>query len=99
MNGRLKTAAEVAEQQKLEHSNRGLLKTMLAGSAGLGAGTGAGYLAVKGIDALARHGGGQGIPADAAVRTIGPLAGAGLGMALASWQAHQQDMVNRARQS
>jgi hypothetical protein len=91
MIGRLKTAEET------ERGNRQLLKTMLAGTLGVGAGTGAGYLGVRGADALMRRGGGAGIPVDSVARVIGPVAGAGLGLALGSWQAHQQEMMRRGQ--
>lgn len=96
MIGRLKTAAEIAADEQQQRP--GLLRPMLAGAAGLGVGTGAGYAAMRGIDALSRRSGGAGIPHNTLFHTIAPLATGGLGMALASWQAHQQEMMKRDRQ-
>lgn len=86
------------EQKKLEVSNREHLKGILGGSLGLGAGTIAGYAGMKGIDTALRHGGGQGIPPESIAKWIIPLATGGMGMAMGSWQAHQQGMMNRGSQ-
>jgi len=103
MIGRLKTAAEVIAgndkalaKQELAARNRAVLKSIGAGTLGLGAGTVAGYLGTKGVDALLRRGGGAGIPPAAAARWIAPIAVGGMGMAMGSWQAHQQEMMRRA---
>jgi len=97
MIGRLKTAEEIAEHERLENSNRAVLKAILGGSLGVGAGTAAGYLGMRGADALSKKFTGQGIPAGHVARYIAPLARGGLGMALGSWQAHQQELMNRDR--
>jgi hypothetical protein len=96
---RLKTAEEVARQKKLEDGNREVLKAILGGSLGIGAGTAAGYLGMRGADAVSRHLTGHGIPADSIGRLIVPMASGGLGMALGSWQAHQQELMNRGRKN
>lgn len=97
MIGRLKTAEEIAEQKRLEHGNRAVMKAILGGSLGIGAGTAAGYLGMRGADALARRTVGHAIPHDSIARYIVPAASGGLGMALGTWQAHQQELMNRDR--
>jgi hypothetical protein len=96
---RLKTAAEVAREKELEGSNKAVLKAILGGSLGLGAGTAAGYLGMRGADAVSRRLTGQAIPHDTIGRILVPLASGGLGMALGSWEAHQKELMNRGRQN
>lgn len=72
------------------------LKHLGAGVVGYGVGTAAG----RGVGhLLSKADAGGLVPGARAARVVGPLAGAGLGVAYSLWKAHENEAIQRALQN
>lgn len=77
------------EKPKKKSTIAPALKAVGQGALGLGVGTGAGYLGMKGLERA-------GLAGPGTLPYLIPAAGAGLGLTYGLWKAHEREALRRA---